>query len=178
MFSQPPGPQRRLGQDPGDDGRGVLHDARDQPLVGRGRSVDGGLPLGLAGGEDVGCGAGHRARVVDRTEFGEALTVSLLAFAQPGVEFVAGLGGGFRGRWAQRIRAHHDALAVDLQHEQIPENPCGHWSLQVERLEVAGCPAREVFDLTFTQVLSAGPFDRVHGTVEGPSGALDGGELP
>jgi hypothetical protein len=91
---------------------------------------------------------------------------------------VAFLGGGFRGRRAQRVGTHHDALAVDLQHEQVPGKACGRESLQVERLEVDRCPAREVFDLTLTQVLSAGPFDRVHRAFVGTSGALDGGQPP
>ncbi len=87
-------------EDPGDHRCGVLHDAGHQPLVGGGGPVLGGLPLDLAGGEDVAGSARHRGRVVDRTEFGEAFAVPLLAFAQPGAELVAFLGSGFRGRRA------------------------------------------------------------------------------
>lgn len=73
----------RLVKQPADDARGVLHDARGQPLVLGGRSVRRGGALRVVGGQDVGRCAQYGRDVVDGANLGHPLAVALLALAQP-----------------------------------------------------------------------------------------------
>src|SRR6266511_3563224 len=70
-------------------------------------------------GHDVvgpaGCGVG----VVDGTQGRHPLAALLLAAGQAGPVAVGALdGGGLAGGLAQRVRTHHDALAVDAEDQQ------------------------------------------------------------
>ena len=66
---------------------------------------------------------------------------------------MAGLGRCFRGRGAQRVGAHHDAFAVDLQHQQVVRRAGRRKAGRVEGLEVHRCQRGEVFDLANTEFL-------------------------
>lgn len=50
--------------------------------------------------------------------------------------------------------------------------------MEVEGIEVDGCSAGKVFNLALAQVLAGAAFDGFHRGIEGPLGALDGGQLP
>src|SRR5664279_2311824 len=128
--------------------------------------------------QDVGRAARDRGDVVDRADLRHPFAVALLTFGQPGGELRVGVGGGLRGRWPERVRAHHDALAVTRQRQDVVWVAARRCALAVEGVEVHGRPAGEVFDLALTQVLAGAAFDRLDGPVERSSGAFDSGQLP
>src|SRR6266508_3614530 len=79
-------------------GSGVQGDGRGHDVVG-----------------PAGCGVG----VVDDSQGRHPLAALLLAAGQPGPVAVGTLdGGGLAGGLAQRVRTHHDTLAVDAEHQQ------------------------------------------------------------
>src|SRR5450756_3074658 len=69
--------------------------------------------------KDVGRGAHDGCRVVDGAQFGHAFAVALLALGQPGRQLGGGLRGGAGGGRAQRLGAHHDALAVGREGQHV-----------------------------------------------------------
>src|SRR5450756_1829452 len=69
--------------------------------------------------KDVGRGAHDGCRVVDGAQFGHAFAVALLALGQPGRQLGGGLRGGPGGGRAQRLGAHHDALAVGREGQHV-----------------------------------------------------------
>jgi len=74
---------------------------------------------GAAVRKDVGRGAHDGCRVVDGAQFGHAFAVALLALGQPGRQLGGGLRGGPGGGRAQRLGAHHDALAVGREGQHV-----------------------------------------------------------
>ena len=137
----------------------------------------GGLPFGVVGGEDVAGRAGRRGRVVDRAQLRHPFAVALFALAQSGTQLVTGFRCCFRGRAAQRVGAHHDALAVDLQHQQVVRRARWRLTLGVEGLEVDRCHRGELLHLPFADVLAAGPCDGLHGLVEAAAGTFHRGQF-
>jgi hypothetical protein len=134
----------------------------------RSASVAGRMSVGVRG-----AGVG----VVDGGDLGDPFAVAFLALGQPGRQLRAGVRGGLRGGWAQRVVAHHHALAVAGQHQQI-SGPSGRWPpVRAERVEVGRGPGGEVLYLALAQVLPGDPLERVDRAVVGAAGCLDRGEF-
>ena len=138
---------------------GVLDDAGGQPLVDRDRP-GGRVTFGVfVIGDDVSRRARRCGRVIHRADLGHPLVVALLLAGQPGLGFGACTCLRRSGLGAQRVGAHHDPLPVGGDHQQILSVPDDWLARLVEVLEVDRGELRELFDLTFTQLLSAPPLD-------------------
>ena len=85
-----------------------------RPRPGRFRPV---LPLRPGQEQHIRRGARDRDGVTDGRELRDPFPAVLLAGRQPRRQLPA-RGGGLRGRRAQRFGPHHDALAIELQHQQ------------------------------------------------------------
>jgi hypothetical protein len=90
---------------------------------------------------------------------------------------VASFGRCFRGRWAQRVGAHHDALAVDLQHEQVVRHTWRGQAGRVEGLEVHRCRRGQALHLALAHLLAGRSLDGLHRLVETTAGTFHRGQL-
>ena len=126
---------------------------------------------GVAVRKDVGRGAHDGCRVVDGAQFGHAFAVALLALGQPGRQLGGGLRGGPGGGRAQRLGAHHDALAVGREGQHVARIG-GRRQLAggVEIVEVDRGAGRQFLHLTLTEPVPGGAL------VEGAAGGLDRGQ--
>jgi hypothetical protein len=156
---------------------GVVDHAGGDPLVLGDRHRGGRLARRWAT-HHVGGASGRRGQVVDRADFGKALAVALLAFGQAGLE----LGGRRRRlagrRFAQRLRAHDDPLAVGGDDEHLVWLGRHRLAGRVEVLDVRGRPGGQRLDLAFAELAARGAADRLGRFFERSPRALDGGEAP
>ncbi len=144
-----------LVEDLADDGRGVIDDAGCHPLAGGDRPGNGGLALGVVGGQHVSRGAYDRGGVIDGANLRHPLAPSLLALGQPGLQLGSRLLGLPAGLLAQRAREHHHPLPVAREHQHAPGLPAGASALGVEALEVDRRAARQLLDLALAEPLGA-----------------------
>ena len=125
--------------------------------------------FGVVRGQDVRAGARGGGGVEHGSDFGHPFPVALLSLREPGRQLRAGLGGRGGGGRAQRVGAHHDALAVAGQHEWVAAGAGRGLPPAVEAVGVDGGSAGELFDLPFADLLSGAPFDRLDRPVERPT---------
>jgi hypothetical protein len=166
-----------LGEPGGDDGGDVVGDRAGQPFPGSGGGVLARLAGAVTGpGDDVGGGAGHGRAVVDAAELGHPLAAVLLTRGQPGGQLAAGAGGGPGGGRAERLRAHRDALAVELHDQQHAAGGGRRAARGIERVHVSGRRDRELLGLPLADPHSGGAEEGLAGLLAGAADGLDRGQ--
>jgi len=114
----------------------------------------------LGDGQDVVGGTRRRRGVVDRADLGHPLPVAFLTLGQAGGQLTAGLAGR-RGRGrSQRVGAHHHALGVEGEHQQVTGHAQMPWPVGVEGVEIHRGALGQLLDLTLAQPLPGGPRHR------------------
>ena len=164
----------RLVEDVRDDLGRAIDDAGSQPLALGDRGPGRGGPLVVGGGQHVDRGARRGRRVVDGADLGQSLAVALLALGQTRSELGLAAGRRLGGRRAQRVMAHHDAVAVTGQHQHVAVVGRGALALGVEGVEVDRRAVGEVLDLALSDALAGRPLDRLHSVIERPARRLHG----
>ena len=159
-----------------DDGGNVVGDRGGQPLAAGLRPRCPGAGGRAGPGDDVSRGAGGGSAVVDGGELGHPLAAVLLSGGQAGGQLAAGRrpGGGF----PQRFGPHHNALAVELQHQQRLVISRGRRAPGVERVYVRRGAAGELLGLPLAEPHPGGPLDGRGHAVERAAGRLQRGQLP
>jgi hypothetical protein len=78
----------------------------------------------------------------------------------------------------QRLRAHHDPLAIGLQHQHIGVRAGARTAPGVEGAHIGGRSPGKLLSLPFAHASAGGPEDRLRGVLERAARGLDRGQPP